>query len=194
MSQMQKQCYELIFKALESIEELQTTGKVTKEDVMKMKESTLKRALTTEDELFHYTLYGYYIDNHWIEQLMQIHTIHLEKFLTLHKHKLQYADYLSRLYTRTNRFFNAAQLLTEVAHYPGLNLEKRMEYLTNALTNARSSSGSDAQELLAQIIDELDVARIQSDIIVALKKIPNTSQEIQELDNNLMDIGQVIFS
>jgi nuclear pore complex protein Nup155 len=161
-NQLRMQCYELIFKALISIDELPTTtantrARISKEDASRIKVSVLSRALDTDDKLFHYSLYAWYINQNWIEQLMEIQSPYLEEYLLAGKNDIKYAEYLARFYTRKNRFFDAAQLLCEVAHYPGLSLDERLSYLTGALTNARSSSGSNSQEILSQITDELDV-------------------------------------
>jgi nuclear pore complex protein Nup155 len=197
-NQLRLQSYDMIFQALSTIDALGTAtvsgrGRLSKEDARRIKNMVLKRALESDDRLFHQALYAWFIAQNWVDQLLEIQSPYLEQYLLAGKNDLKIADYLSRFYVRRNRFFESAQLLTDVAHYPGLSLDERLVYLTTALTNARSSSSSNTQELLSQLTDELDVARVQSEIIIALRGLPNTEQDLEELNSDLMDIG-TLFS
>lgn len=157
----------------------------------RVKHSTLLRAVASSDVNFHYALYGWLISQDFIEQLLDIQSPFLEQFLASKRDELAIADYLCRFFVRNNRFFDAAQLLSCVSHYPNLTLNERIGFLTNAITNARSSSKADTQEILSQLTDELDVARVQSEIMAQLNSIPDTQDSLQELNYDLLDIGQL---
>jgi nuclear pore complex protein Nup155 len=84
----------------------------------------------------------------------------LEDFLKLEEGNLDMAGYLWRFYVIQNRFTDAAYVLSELADAPGLTLEKRIEYLTMAVSNARSVSASDnpvSTTILSQLDDSLAV-------------------------------------
>jgi nuclear pore complex protein Nup155 len=192
-------CYDFVFQSLELIEDLAnpqhpSKDHITKDDAMRMKNGALTRALESNDKDFHFSLYSWYIGKNWIDQLLEIKSPFLEEYLWNNRNSLQLADYLARFYVRNNRFSDAAHLLCDVAHYPDLNLDQRLGYLTKALTNAKSASGLSTQELLSQLTDELDVARVQSDILTILKDKPNTQDDVLRLNSSLMDIGQVYFT
>ena len=188
-------CYQFVFQTLSSIESLAdpqvTTPALSRNEVQKLKSMALQRAISSSDKMFHFSLYTWYIEKQWIEQLLEIKSPYLEEFLWTGRTDLHLADYLSRFYIRNNRFSDAAQLLCDVAHYPGLTLDQRLMYLTSSLTNAKSASGPSTQDLLSQLTDELDVARVQADILAELSKIPNTENEIKALNDSLMEVGQL---
>ncbi|KAJ3262376.1 hypothetical protein HK103_002791 [Boothiomyces macroporosus] len=189
---LRQRCYELIFGTFSSISNLGATGQMSKDQVEKYTKVLLNKALASDDRNFHYSLYTWFINQSWIDKLLEIQSPHFEAFLVEKKRDLVLADYLCRFYVRNNRFFDAAQLLSEIACYPGLNLDTRLSYLANAIANAKSCTGSNTQELLGQLNDLLDVARIQADIISTLKNIPDTELLLQELDSELLDLATVI--
>jgi nuclear pore complex protein Nup155 len=97
---------------------------------------------------------------------------------------------LWKYYVRNTRFAEAAQVLAEIAYSPGLDLENRLEYLTKAVTNAKSSTSLDlgaTQQLLTELVDALQVAKIQLDILNLVK----TAEEKEELNAQLYDINTV---
>ena len=188
--QRRQQCYNLIFDALSNISTIaESSGGRVKDEMIRTHHATLTRALASNDIEFHNALYTWLINQSQVDTLLEIRSPFLEQFLADGQDDLSTAEYFCSFYIRNNRFFDAAKLFANVAHYPGLSLETRITYLTNAITNARSSSGSDTQEILSQLTDELDVARVQSEILAQLSCIPDKEDECARLNEELLDIG-----
>lgn len=104
------------------------------------------------------------------------------------------ADLLWRLFVRHGRFADAASVLNEMAHAPGLNLLQRLEFLTKAVGNARSSTGSDMgsfTELLTELTDSLDVAKIQLEVYQMLSNVPGAEDRLIDLDSALLTVTDV---
>jgi nuclear pore complex protein Nup155 len=193
--QRRQQCYTLIFDALSNIAELiENSGGRARDEMIRMKHATLTRALASNDIEFHNALYTWLIAQNQVDTLLEIKSPFLEQFLVNGQDDLSIAEYLCSFYIRNNRFFDAAKLFANVAHYPGLSLDIRITYLTNAITNARSFSGSDTQEILSQLTDELDVARVQSEILAQLSCIPDKDDDCAILNGELLDIGALFHN
>ncbi|KAJ3276819.1 hypothetical protein HDV01_002873 [Terramyces sp. JEL0728] len=186
---LRQRCYELIFGTFSSISTLGSTGQMSKDQTEKYTKVLLGKALTSDDRNFHYSLYTWFINQNWIDKLLEIQSPYFEAFLIEKKRDLTLADYLCKFYVRNNRFFEAAQLLSEIAYYPELKLDTRLSYLANAIANAKSSTGSNTQELVGQLNDLLDVARIQADIAASLRNIPDTELLLHELEGELLDLA-----
>lgn len=72
-------------------------------------------ALSSEDELFHYCLYEWLVQQNMIERLLKIRRPFLETYLQREKHNLEKADLLWQLYVKMEQFGKAAQVLSDLA-------------------------------------------------------------------------------
>ena len=193
------ECYQVIFDLFASINALFVTNGSkrngsSKEDVEAYRAEVLNRALASNDHIFHTCLYEWFIQHTLFDYLLQIQSPFLVEYLIEHKNNLTHADLLWQYYVRNGRFLESANVLSEIARLPGLDLMKRMEYLTKAVTNAKSSTGIEFggnQELLNDLTDELDVARVQLEIYKRLESMPGYDAELSELNQNLLDVSQL---
>ena len=194
-------CYKLIFSTLASIDTLQAQNngrsRIQDDELGRSRKSILDRALASEDHLFHCCLYEWYIEQGLTESLLELRSPFLEQYLQQEKGNFNKAELLWKFYVRNGRFAESAQILSEIAHAPGLNLVQRLEYLTKAVTNAKSSSGADlglTQQLLNELVDSLDVAKIQHEILTLIAGIPGREEDVAELNDSLLDISSVPFT
>lgn len=66
-----------------------------------------------------------------------------------------------------------------------------MEYLTKAVINAKSAPGIElgkTQQILTDLVDELDCARIQMEILNILTLLPHADHEIEQLHSQLFEL------
>ncbi|KAJ1332254.1 hypothetical protein BSLG_008913 [Batrachochytrium salamandrivorans] len=194
------ECYNLIFSMFESIDTLLTHNHNNKaasasvEDTEAIKSQVLSRALASSDQAFHTSLYDWFIQRGLHNELLRIQSPYLEDYLVLNKGNLDRADYLWQFYVRNNRFSEAARVLSQIAQSPGLTLLTRIEYLTKAVTNAKSSAGLEFggnQELLNHITDELDVTRLQFEIYNRISAIPEMEHAANELNHTILDVNML---
>ena len=167
------------------------------------KSLVLKKALASEDTLFHSALYNWYIEQGFVEELlqvfesiliMQMKSTYLETFLKSEQDNQEMAGLLWRFYVIHGRFTEAAIVLSELADAPGLDLNKRIEYLTMAVSNAKSASSTDQgtpNTILAQLTDSLDVARIQMEVYNHVNGLPGYENAKEELNARLLDVNEV---
>ncbi|KAH6585687.1 hypothetical protein BASA50_001021 [Batrachochytrium salamandrivorans] len=194
------ECYNLIFSMFESIDTLLThnhnnkAASASAEDTEAIKSQVLARALASSDQAFHTSLYDWFIQRGLHNELLRIQSPYLEDYLVLNKGNLDRADYLWQFYVRNNRFSEAARVLSQIAQSPGLTLLTRIEYLTKAVTNAKSSAGLEFggnQELLNHITDELDVTRLQFEIYNRISAIPEMEHAANELNHTILDVNML---
>lgn len=103
--QYRYQCYQFIFEAILEVESQNGGSGRLLEEKNRLKKSVLSRALSSDDEEFHYALYSWFISQDWIEKLLDIQSRYLEEFLFKKSSgDLQIADYLCRFYVSGNTF------------------------------------------------------------------------------------------
>ncbi|KAJ8324908.1 hypothetical protein O5D80_006438 [Batrachochytrium dendrobatidis] len=188
--------YRLIFGMLASIDDMIAQPQNSKyfqtaEDMEAIKAQVFARAVASSDQAFHTSLYDWLIEQGRHTDLLQIQSPYLEDYLIANKSDLNKAEYLCQYYARNSRFSEAAKICSFMAQSPGLLLSRRIEYLTKAVTNAKSSAGHEFggnQELLNQITDDLDVARLQFEIYNRVSVMPNTEHALNDLNYNLHDV------
>ena len=114
---------------------------------------------------------------------------YLEGFLIAEKSQSEFANLLWRFYVIHSRFTDAALILSELADSPGLNLNKRIEYLTMAVSNAKSAS--DSNSIVSCLTDSLDVALIQQEILKIISNIPEYQESVMDLDSRFLDVNEL---
>lgn len=180
-------CYQLIFTTLASLDS--TCG--TPVQVEKYKAIILNQALASDDSLFHYTLYDWFIQQNMSEELLKVQSPYLEGYLAGEPDNILKAELLWKLYAKHGRFVLSAQVLYHIAQLPGLAIDQRLEYLTKAVTHAKSSGSVDMganQNFLTELQDTLDVARVQLDLSRTLVAMPEMQLVKEELDRELVDM------
>ncbi|KAI1382701.1 nucleoporin-domain-containing protein [Hypoxylon trugodes] len=154
------------------------------------------------DEIFHFDLYEWYLQQGWTERLLNIDSPHVTTFLSKLGHKdVEHADLLCRFYTMRARFFDAAKVQAELVQsdFP-ISIKDRLILLSKAKTNASvSTTGVSRQEqqlLNHEVTELLEVAHIQDDLLERLKidsRIPPERQpEIQQaLDGKIQPLSEL---
>lgn len=129
----------------------------------------------SEDEVFQYDLYDWYLSQGWEDRLLAVRSRHVVAYLQDKAvDDAHHADLLWKYYAQYERYFDAAgvQLHLAKSDFP-ISLEKRIEYLSKAKANASAHtpgvSRQGRQVLLHEISEQLDVANIQDDLLARLR-------------------------
>ncbi|KAI1493487.1 Non-repetitive/WGA-negative nucleoporin C-terminal-domain-containing protein [Biscogniauxia mediterranea] len=154
------------------------------------------------DEVFHFDLYEWYIQQGWTDRLLRIESPHVTTFLTrLATKDIEHADLLCRFYTMRSMFFNAAKVQAELAKSDfDISIKGRLTLLSKAKTNASvmtaGVSRQDQQLLNHEVTELLEVAHIQDDLLERLKADsripPEKMPEIQRsLDGQIQALSEL---
>ncbi|KAI9824104.1 MAG: hypothetical protein M1832_002174 [Thelocarpon impressellum] len=156
----------------------------------------------SDDEVFHYDLYDWYLSRGWDERLLAVRSSYAEKYLQdKAKSNAAHADLLWRYYAQGERYLEAARVQLQLAtsDFP-LSLEKRIEYLSKAKANASTHTpgmGRQARQVLLHEVSELlDVANIQADLLARLRVDPRLaadrrSEVIKHLDGKVLGLTEL---
>ncbi|KAI0892741.1 nucleoporin-domain-containing protein [Annulohypoxylon nitens] len=157
---------------------------------------------TSSDEVFHFDLYEWYIQQGWTDRLLNIDSPHVTTFLRrLASKDVEHADLLCRFYTMRKRYFDAAKVQADLVQsdFP-ISIKDRLTLLSKAKTNASvMTTGVSRQEqqlLNHEVTELLEVAHIQDDLLERLKvdaRIPPERQpEIrQALDGKIQPLSEL---
>ncbi|KAI8336815.1 Non-repetitive/WGA-negative nucleoporin C-terminal-domain-containing protein [Chlamydoabsidia padenii] len=149
--QLRLQCYEQIFQALAEVRSLRRGDRVevrgrqihsNNPDILA--DEVLSTALSSNDILFHYTLYQWFLvgsknDNSMLTELLSVDTEYIVPFLKEFVQVFEGLDFLWKYYRRREQYFEAALYLEALAmESPDLDTNQRMEYLGMATLYARA--------------------------------------------------------
>jgi nuclear pore complex protein Nup155 len=169
---------------------------LNKDDYEKERTKVLNIMQSSKDELFHDSLYEWYISKGMENELLKMQTPFLESFLL---NKTKRLDLLPKYYLKNEKYEKAALFLLKLAESESdsIDLSKRVDYLSQALGSAKASS--EKEELLQDIKSKLEVARVQQKVLKELlsiqqkKKNENLDQFIQDLNSSLKNVTYVIY-
>jgi nuclear pore complex protein Nup155 len=129
----------------------------------------------SDDEVFHFDLYEWYIQQGWTDRILAIESNHVVTFLQrLAGTNIEHADLLCRFYTNRSRFFDAAEVQAELANsdFP-ISIKDRIRLLSLAKANANVSTtgiSRQQQQMLNHSVTELlEIAHIQDDLLERLR-------------------------
>ncbi|EON96726.1 putative nucleoporin nup157 170 protein [Phaeoacremonium minimum UCRPA7] len=207
-----RRCYDLIHEvmqrldAVSSLEPDMIDGKMT---LAATKRSEAYAVVNeSDDEVFHFDLYEWYIDQNWTDRILAIESPHVITFLQrLAAVDARHADLLCRFYTHRSRFFDAAQVQADLAKSDfDIGIKDRITLLSRAKGNASVStagvSRQQQQMLNHEVTELLEIAHIQDDLLERLladRRIPDERkveveraldgpiQGLTELFNNYAD-------
>ncbi|OTB09916.1 hypothetical protein K445DRAFT_323510 [Daldinia sp. EC12] len=201
-----KVCYDLIHHVLQDLD-----AASAREPEMVDGKPTLiatKRAeaydvvSSSSDEVFHFDLYEWYIQQGWTDRLLSIDSPHVTTFLRrLASKDVDHADLLCRFYTMRKQYFDAAKVQAELVQsdFP-ISIKDRLTLLSKAKTNASvMTAGVSRQEqqlLNHEVTELLEVAHIQDDLLERLRvdsRIPAERQpEIEKtLDGQIQPLSEL---
>ncbi|BGP18726.1 hypothetical protein JCM10213_009205 [Rhodosporidiobolus nylandii] len=179
--ELRQACNRLVFDALEAmdkvLDEAARPGSrgLSYEEADGLRTNAYNKALAVRDEFFHFELYEWYLSRGMIHQLLETRTPYLEGYLVREPTTLEKTDLLWQFYVRTSRYAAAASVLaalSESSAFP-LSLQKRVEYLSLAVGNAKSqipsTSRGDAVQFLTDVEEKLEVAQVQIEIFRAIE-------------------------
>lgn len=157
---------------------------------------------SSEDELFQYNLYDWYLSQGWIDRLHDVQTPYMVAFLEGKSRQLEYRDLLWQYYAKWEQYFDAAVVQLSLAKNEDLNLslQQRIEYLSRAKANSSTNTSGIARQarqvLSKEVSDLLEVADIQDDIFQRLRVDKRLDGErklqvIEELGGKIRDLTDV---
>lgn len=201
-----KRCYDMIHDVLRhldaasSAEPLTVDGRPT---LIALKRNDAYEVVNgSEDEVFHFDLYEWYITQGWTERILAIDSPHVITFLQrLAGTNVEHADLLCRFYTNRSRFFDAAEVQGELANSDfAIGIKDRIRMLSLAKANANVAtvgvSRQQQQRLNHEVTDLLEIANIQDDLLgrlMADNRIDNDRKaEISTaLDGKIISLSEV---
>jgi nuclear pore complex protein Nup155 len=202
-----KRCYALIHEVMSrldaaSLAEPETIdGRLTLSATKRMEAYDVVN--NSDDEVFHFDLYQWYIDQDWTDRILAIDSPHVITFLQrLASKDARHADLLCRFYTHRSRFFEAAQVQADLAKHTefAIGIKDRITLLSRAKGNASVTTtgvSRQQQQLLNHEVTELlEIAHIQDDLLERLmadgRIPPDRRDEIQKsLDGPIRDLTEV---
>jgi len=158
----------------------------------------------SDDEVFHFGLYEWYIDQNWTDRLLAIESPHVLTFLQrLASVDVRHAELLCRFYTHRGRFFEAATVQADLANSDfEVGIQDRITLLSRAKGNANVGTagvGRQVQQKLNHEVTELlEIAHLQDDILERLladARIPDERKvDIKgALDGKILGLTDVKF-
>lgn len=201
-----KQCYDMIHDALSQLDAASSSepemidGRLTLIATKRLEAYEVVN--NNDDEVFHFDLYEWYIQQGWTDRILAIDSPHVITFLQrLAGTNVEHADLLCRFYTNRSRFFDAAEVQAELANsdFP-IGIKDRIRLLSLAKANANVNTpgvSRQQQQLLNHSVTELlEIAHIQDDLLDRLTEDdridPDRKVEIKEaLQGQIQGLSEV---
>jgi nuclear pore complex protein Nup155 len=201
-----KRCYDLIHEvmsrldAASSAEPAMIDGRPTLSHTKRLEAYDVVN--NSDDEVFHFDLYEWYISQDWTDRILAIESPHVVTFLQrLAGADAKHADLLCRFYTHRSRFFEAAKVQAELAKSDvPIGIKGRITLLSRAKGNASVTTtgvSRQQQQLLNHEVTELlEIAHIQDDLLERLmadSRLPaDRRADVQKaLDGPIQDLTEV---
>ncbi|KAI1373996.1 nucleoporin-domain-containing protein [Hypoxylon crocopeplum] len=193
-----KVCYGLIHNVLQNLDAASSQepemidGKPTL--IATKRTEAYEVVSSSQDEVFHFDLYEWYIQQGWTERLLSIDSPHVVIFLQrLASKNVEHADLLCKFYTMRARYFDAAKVQSNLAQSDfAIPIKDRLILLSRAKTNASvmtpGVSRQEQQLLNHAVTGLLEVAHIQDDLLERLRADSRIPPERQpEIEKTLND-------
>ncbi|KAG6007326.1 hypothetical protein E4U21_006137 [Claviceps maximensis] len=201
-----KRCYDMIHDVLTRLDAASSTEPETIDGKLTLMATKRLEAYdvvnNSDDEVFHFDLYEWYIQQGWTDRILAINSPHVITFLErLVGSQFEHADLLCRFYTNRSRFFDAARVQAQLAtsDFP-LGIKDRIRLLSLAKANANVTtvgvSRQQQQQLNHDVSELLDVANIQDDLLERLMVDDRLDAERraeieQTLDGDIQDLSSL---
>ncbi|KZS96128.1 nucleoporin [Sistotremastrum niveocremeum HHB9708] len=203
-------CYDSVLDTLQTFDTAAAQAKgssgldIVVDDSEAISQAAYRSAIGSQDPVFHSHLYDWLIKRGSADELLESNSPFLESYLQREPLTLQKAELLWQYYVKMGQFLRSAEILVSLSESSrfSLSLDQRIEYLTLAVSNAKSHSASDggrqetAISLLTEYEEKLEVARAQLQIFhTILREFPEPSewerQKLQELGSALIPISSL---
>ncbi|KAK4161083.1 Non-repetitive/WGA-negative nucleoporin C-terminal-domain-containing protein [Cladorrhinum sp. PSN259] len=182
-----QECYGLIHTVLDQLETAYAGEPDTVDGqptlAAKKREEAYKVVNNSDDEVFHFDLYEWYIARNWTDRILSIQSPHVVTYLQrLAETNYQHAELLCRFYTHRNMYFQAAQVQATLAKSDlDISIKDRITLLSRAKGNASVHTlGVDRQQqqlLNHEVTELLEIAHIQDDLFERLKADSRIAKE-----------------
>ncbi|KAJ3937728.1 MAG: nucleoporin [Lentinula lateritia] len=185
------QCYELILDSLSVFEQQGNEPSTVQnahsaEEHETVKDYAYQLSFSSDDEMFHSTLYDWLISRHLADDLLEIRPPFLETHLKREPLSAEKYQLLWQFYVKDGQPLRAAEVLLALAESTEfqLQLDNRLEYLTLAVGNAKShpvSAGGRHETAIAFLTDleeKLEVAQVQLEMYSTLLPHVNDASEV----------------
>ncbi|KAH6673645.1 putative nucleoporin [Halenospora varia] len=201
-----KQCYELVHRVLVAVDDAAAREPETidgRATLIATKRSEAHTVVNdSEDELFHFDLYEWYLHQGWIDRLLAVDSPFVVEFLTRSAAtSVERADLLWRFYVHREQFYEAATVQLDLAKSEfQITLADRIGYLSRSKANASAQSrgvGRQARQMLLYEVSELlDVANLQDELLHRLRADPRVPDErrpqiVQKLDSQVLNLTEL---
>lgn len=193
-----QRCYNLIYEILTHLDTVSARepemvdGRPTLMATKRMEAYNVVNG--SDDEVFHYDLYEWYIAQGFVDRLLNSDSPHIITFLKkLAEVDMDHADLLCRFYTNRSRFYDAADVQFRLAANKDfqISLENRVRMLGNAKANASVSTigvSQQKQQILNHSIAVLlEAAHIQDDLFQRLMADPRIPMERKAEAEEILD-------
>ncbi|QRV86756.1 non-repetitive/WGA-negative nucleoporin carboxy-terminal protein [Ceratobasidium sp. AG-Ba] len=202
-----QKCYDCVIKTLQAFdaasEMSQGKDDGSADDADAVRKNAYQLALASDDPMFHAELYDWLVKQNRTDDLLEIRTPFIEDHLLSQAQRSnRWGELLWQFFVHSGQYLRAAQALQSLADSENdLSLERRIEYLSLAVSNAKSHPGSEygqqeaSVEFLTDLEDKLEVAQVQLEISnlllgrYAIETNPEWRRRYETLISQLLDIS-----
>ncbi|KAJ7125656.1 nucleoporin [Mycena crocata] len=199
-------CYALVLDSLTVFEEKAAAAagtSVPSEDPEVVRSHAYELSFSSEDEMFHSTLYDWLIHRQLADDLLEMRPAFLEAHLRREPVTVQKYQLLWQFYVKNGQPLRAAEVLGTLAESTQfeLPLESRLEYLTLAVGNAKAhpitigGKHETAIAFLTDLEEKLEVAQVQLEIynllVPHLNDDPAVGKRIMALSTRLFTMSEL---
>ncbi|CAN6638522.1 nucleoporin Nup170p [Trichomonascus vanleenenianus] len=173
------------------------------EPMNRMRDDTYAICFNSNDEVFHYAFYDWFLSQGLDERLLSVKTPYILPYLrTNAKNSIGIADLLWVYSFRQGDYYGAAEVLLDLVRSDfDISLSSRIEYLSRAsgYTNSELSTPMMRQAMLqlqVSIQELLEIAVIQYDILQAVAEDDRFEEEqreltLKELNGKIMSVSDL---
>ncbi|KAI8579508.1 hypothetical protein K450DRAFT_241319 [Umbelopsis ramanniana AG] len=197
------QCYSCVFDLLVDAKYLSESRKETVDrrvcrgDPIKYKESVFGQALASDDRVFHFELYEWFLREGMTQELLEVNTPYVIPYLRSHGPFFsEKSSLLWQYYRRNGRHDEAAICLKQLATSDAeIDLNQRVEYLSTAIENARSfkakSYQTDITNLLRVLEETMEIAEVQVEIRQVLQQTMDLTGSLAVINTQLLTVTEL---
>lgn len=187
--------YKYIFDALEDVVELEKKGvpegrvPIASQYMAGYISKVFDTAMASNDKLFHYQLYKWFMEHGFESKLLKFETPYLIPYFEQHiPDRVKSLDFMYHFYSQKQQHAEAFSCLCKLATLPTevLNLDTRIELLSQASINARCGNlDADAKAFVNELIRVVGIqGRIRA-ILEGDTDSVEARQAVQQLNNRL---------